>query len=59
LRGFFYATWFSGHGFMMSPAVGEHIAELVMGRAPTIDLGPFVADRFAGLPAGRREPIVI
>ncbi len=59
VSGFFYATGFSGHGFMMSPAVGEHIAELVMGRGPTIDLGPFRADRFARLPAGRREPIVI
>ncbi len=59
VTGLFYATGFSGHGFMLSPAVGEHVAELVTGRAPTIDLSAFSADRFALLPAGRREAIVI
>ena len=59
VAGFFYATGFSGHGFMLSPAVGEHLAELVAGRAPSIALDAFSADRFARLPAGRREPIVI
>jgi sarcosine oxidase, subunit beta len=59
VRGLFYATGFSGHGFMLSPAVGEHVAELVTGRTPTIELGPFSADRFVRGPAGRPEPIVI
>jgi sarcosine oxidase, subunit beta len=44
---FLYATGFSGHGFQQAPAVGEHIAELVVGRAPTLDLSPFSATRFA------------
>ena len=44
---FLYATGFSGHGFQQAPAVGEHIAELVAGRAPTLDLSPFTLDRFA------------
>ena len=44
---FYYATGFSGHGFQQSPAVGEHIAELVLGRKPTLDLTPFAASRFA------------
>ena len=43
---FLYATGFSGHGFQQAPAVGEHIAELVTGREPTIDLSPFSLDRF-------------
>lgn len=44
---FLYATGFSGHGFQQAPAVGEHIAELVAGRPPTLDLSPFSAARFA------------
>jgi sarcosine oxidase, subunit beta len=44
---FLYATGFSGHGFQQAPAVGEHIAELVVGREPTLDLSPFSAARFA------------
>lgn len=44
---FLYATGFSGHGFQQSPAVGEHLAELVVARTPTLDLSPFSAERFA------------
>ena len=44
--GFFYATGFSGHGFQQAPAVGEHVAELVAGRAPTLDLSAFDVARF-------------
>ena len=44
---FLYATGFSGHGFQQSPAVGEHLAELVARRRPTLDLTPFSLDRFA------------
>ncbi len=45
--GFFYATGFSGHGFQQAPAVGEHVAELITGRTPTLDLSPFDVARFA------------
>jgi sarcosine oxidase subunit beta len=44
---FLYATGFSGHGFQQAPAVGEHLAQLVAGRTPTLDLSPFSLDRFA------------
>jgi glycine/D-amino acid oxidase-like deaminating enzyme len=44
--GFFYATGFSGHGFQQAPAVGEHVAELVAGREPTLDLAAFDVARF-------------
>ena len=44
---FLYATGFSGHGFQQAPAVGEHLAELVVGCAPTLDLSAFSVERFA------------
>ncbi|HET6877002.1 MAG TPA: FAD-binding oxidoreductase [Jatrophihabitans sp.] len=47
LPGFFYATGFSGHGFLQGPAVGEVVRDLVLGREPFIDVSPLSADRFA------------
>jgi sarcosine oxidase subunit beta len=44
---FLLATGFSGHGLMQSPAIGEHLAELVCGVAPTFDFAPFALGRFA------------
>jgi sarcosine oxidase, subunit beta len=55
---FLYATGFSGHGFQQCPAVGEHVAELVAGRRPTLDLTPFSLERFSRGEA-RRETFVI
>jgi sarcosine oxidase, subunit beta len=45
---FFYATGFSGHGFLQAPAVGEVIRDLYLDRRPVIDVGPLSAARFAG-----------
>jgi sarcosine oxidase subunit beta len=55
---FLYATGFSGHGFQQAPAVGEHLAELVVGRSPTLDLSAFSAERFAG-GASRPETFIV
>ncbi|GAA3633135.1 NAD(P)/FAD-dependent oxidoreductase [Microlunatus ginsengisoli] len=45
--GVFYATGFSGHGFLQGPAVGEIVRDLYLGREPFMDPTPFSADRFA------------
>jgi sarcosine oxidase subunit beta len=44
---FIYATGFSGHGFLMSPAVGEVIRDLYLGREPFTDISGLAATRFA------------
>ena len=46
-RRFLYATGFSGHGFLQAPAAGEAVRDLVLGRAPAIDVSPLSAERFA------------
>lgn len=55
---FLYATGFSGHGFQQAPAVGEHLAELIAGRTPSLDLSPFSVERFAS-GRGRPEAFVV
>ncbi len=47
LERFFYATGFSGHGFMQAPGVGEIMRDLVLGREPFVDVSPLTAERFA------------
>ena len=46
-EGFFYATGFSGHGFQQCPAVGEHLAERILGTEPIMDLASLSVERFA------------
>ncbi|WP_342038572.1 FAD-binding oxidoreductase [Brevibacterium ammoniilyticum] len=46
LDGFTYACGFSGHGFLMGPAVGEVVADLMTGRTPLTDVAPLDKDRF-------------
>jgi sarcosine oxidase subunit beta len=49
---------FSGHGFQHSPAAGRILADLVAGRDPAFDLGPFAPSRFAaGVSAGEANVI--
>jgi sarcosine oxidase subunit beta len=43
----YLAVGWSGHGFKLSPAVGEVVAAEVSGRAPLIDVGALRPERFA------------
>jgi len=54
-EGLFLINGFSGHGFQHSPAAGRLLADVIAGRDPQFDLGPFAADRFAsGAVSGER-----
>jgi len=44
--GFWYATGFSGHGFLMGPAVGEVMRDLYLGHTPFVDVSGLSVDRF-------------
>lgn len=46
IRGFSYATGFSGHGFLQAPGVGEIMADLHLGRESFMDASGFSAERF-------------
>ena len=43
---FLYATGFSGHGFLMGPAVGEVLRDLYLGTQPFLDISGLDARRF-------------
>jgi sarcosine oxidase, subunit beta len=43
---FFYATGFSGHGFLQGPAVGEILRDLYLEREPFINISALSAERF-------------
>jgi sarcosine oxidase subunit beta len=47
VAGFLYATGFSGHGFLMGPAVGEVVRDLYLGEEPFVDVSGLGAGRFA------------
>ncbi len=51
-RGLYLANGFSGHGFQHAHAVGRHIAELILGRSPSLDLTRFSPQRIID-----REPL--
>jgi sarcosine oxidase subunit beta len=53
IRGFWIATGMSGHGFKLSPAVGETMAALITGATPPVNPAPFAFGRFtARAPSG-------
>jgi sarcosine oxidase subunit beta len=47
VENFLYATGFSGHGFLMGPAVGEIVRDLYLGEEPFVDVAGLSAARFA------------
>jgi sarcosine oxidase subunit beta len=47
IDGLHLAVGWSGHGFKLSPAVGEVVAAQVTGRTPPIDVSELRAERFA------------
>ncbi len=48
VAGLVIAAGFSGHGFQLSPAIGQVLAELVVEGRPSIPLDALALDRFAG-----------
>lgn len=47
VRGFLFASGFSGHGLMMSPATGKIVSEIIRtGQSSTFDVSVFAPDRF-------------
>jgi sarcosine oxidase subunit beta len=55
----FYATGFSGHGFLQAPAVGELMRDLYLGRQSFMDPRSFSAVRFERVQAARTEIHII
>lgn len=56
IAGLYCALGFSGHGFKLSPMVGEVMANLVLGRQmPGLNLDTFRVDRFARGAAARGQ----
>jgi glycine/D-amino acid oxidase-like deaminating enzyme len=47
VRGLFIAAGMSGHGFKLSPAVGEMMAGLIIGSTTPVSLAPFRLNRFS------------
>jgi glycine/D-amino acid oxidase-like deaminating enzyme len=45
---FLYCAGFSGHGFLMGPAMGEVMRDLYLGATPAVDVTALSAARFAG-----------
>ena len=50
------ATGFTGHGFALSPIVGQLLSELIVDGAPSLPLDAFRYIRFAALPPDTEFP---
>ncbi len=58
VENFYYATGFSGHGFLQAPAAGELVADLYLEREPFLDIAAFDVERFDA-PAGPLEMNIV
>ncbi|WP_350342578.1 FAD-binding oxidoreductase [Proteinivorax tanatarense] len=58
VENFYMAVGFSGHGFMIAPAVAKAISETIVGKEPTVDISMLRLKRFE---AGNliKEPSVV
>ena len=50
------AAGFSGHGFALSPSIGQAIAERIIDGEPSVPIDAFAAARFAGGEGAARVP---
>ena len=46
LKGFLFATGFSGHGFAMGPGTGQVVSELILDGKPSVDISAMRYTRF-------------
>jgi glycine/D-amino acid oxidase-like deaminating enzyme len=58
VKGFIFATGFSGHGFAMGPIVGKLMSELIVDGQPSIDVGDLSYRRFAEGRVGKPKSVV-
>lgn len=59
VKGFYYAVGYSGHGFMVAPAVGEALAELILfGRTLHTDISYLDIRRFENINIEKEKNVV-
>ena len=46
VKGFYFATGFSGHGFAMGPGTGRVMAELIVDGSASVDISAMRYSRF-------------
>jgi FAD-dependent oxidoreductase domain-containing protein 1 len=60
MKTMYLAAGFSGHGFQQCHAVGRHLAELICGRAPSLDLSRLGPERIlTGIPVPEHSGRII
>jgi glycine/D-amino acid oxidase-like deaminating enzyme len=57
-EGLFYATGFSGHGIVQSPAIGVIMSELIIDGQSTYDIASIEADRYWEVPGFQDRAVI-